>query len=78
MTHDAAPTIKKLQEDIHTMQDLRTTILTIRGLENIKEDVASLRESISLNHVTLQQELSRLGGKDRAEVDAAIATWKLT
>ena len=28
----------------------------------------------SLNHVTLQQELSRLRRKNRADVDAAIAT----
>lgn len=73
MNHDAASTIKKLQEEIHAMHDLRATTSRIRGSEN-KEEVASLRESISLNHVTLRQELSRLGDKDRTDADAAIAT----
>ena len=65
--------IKKLQEEIHTLHDLCTMTLRMQGLEN-KDDAASLRESISLNHVTLRQELSRLGDKGRTDGDAAIAT----
>jgi centromeric protein E len=73
MNHDAASTIKKLQDEIQTMHSLRSTTSKFKGLEN-KEDVATLRQSISLNHVTLRQELSRLGEKDKTDADAAIAT----
>lgn len=73
MNHDAASTIKKLQDEIHTMHSLRSTASRAKGFEN-REDVATLRQSISLNHVTLRQELSRLGDKDKTDADAAIAT----
>ena len=73
MNHDAASTIKKLQDEIHTMHSLRSSTTKFKGLES-KEDVKTLRQSISMNHVTLRQELSRLGDKDKTDADAAIAT----
>lgn len=73
MNHDAASTVKKLQDEIQTMHSLRSTVSRANGFEK-KEDVATLRQSISMNHVTLRQELSRLGGKDKTDADAAIAT----
>lgn len=73
MNHDAASTMKKLQDEIHTMHNVRATSTEIGGAEKT-EDIATLRESISLNRVTLRQELSRLGEKDKTDADAAIAT----
>lgn len=73
MNHDAASTVKKLQEEIQTMHSLRATTSRLKCLDN-KEDIASLRQSISLNPATLRQELSRLGDKDKTDADAAIAT----
>lgn len=73
MNHDATSTVKKLQDEIQTMHNLRATASRFKSFEN-KEDVASLRQSISLNPATLRQELSRLGEKDKADANAAIAT----
>lgn len=73
MNQDAASTIQKLQDEIHTMHNVRATAPR-NGVSETKEDVATLRESISLNRVTLRQELSRLGEKSKSDAEAAIAT----
>lgn len=73
MNHDAASTVQKLQDELQTMHSLRSSTSKFRSLES-KEGVDTLRQSLSLNQVTLRQELSRLGGKDKSDADAAIAT----
>lgn len=73
MNHDAASSIKKLQDEIRTMHNLRPAPSLMVEVEN-KEDAVTLRQSISMNHVTLRQELSKLGEKHRTDAGVAIAT----
>ncbi len=71
MNHDAASTIKNLQDEIKTMRCLR-----VKGDGGIKdqEDATMVHASLSLNPAMLREELSRLGEKDKTDADAAIAT----
>lgn len=73
MNHDAASTIKKLQDEIDTMQSIRFTAPRVNS-SGCTDDVAILRESISMNNGTLRQELSRLGNQDIIDAGATIAT----